>query len=68
LTVNRSFRNEKPTAKTNPVALMKTCYADLFARIGTETDPAERDRLIREVKKLAKKAKISIPRRMFSGG
>ena len=63
--MNHSFRNEKPTAKTNPVALMKTFHADLFARIRTETDGRERERLIKQAKKLARKANISLPRREF---
>jgi hypothetical protein len=65
LTVNRSFKNAKPDGKENTVPLFVAFYKDRFDRIAKEADPIERDRLIREVRKLAKKARISIPRKMF---
>jgi hypothetical protein len=59
------WKGAKPDGKENPVALFVAAYKGRFDRIARETDQVERDRLIREVRKLAKKARISIPRSMF---
>jgi hypothetical protein len=62
--VNTNHRNEKPI-QWGPYELFRASYHSLFARIRTETNPAERERLIKEVKKKAKRANISLPRREF---
>jgi hypothetical protein len=62
--VNHSFRNEKPI-QWGPYELFRASYHSLFARIRTETDLRERDRLIKRAKKLARRANISLPRREF---
>jgi hypothetical protein len=64
--MNRSFKNLPPDSKENPLGMFSAFYKDKLDRIRAETDPIERDRLIAEVRKLAKKARISIPRRMFN--
>jgi hypothetical protein len=66
--VPNRYRHCRPGYVENTLELFYASYKGRFDEIKAETDPAERDRLIREIRRLAKKARISIPRKMFSGG
>ena len=56
----------RPGYVENTLELFYASYKDRFDKIKAATDPAEKDRLIKEIRKLARKARISIPRKMFS--
>jgi hypothetical protein len=57
-----NHRNAKPTYRTNPYELFRTCYHKLFAELETTTDRARRKELKSELRRLAKRAGVQLGR------